>query len=228
MAIYRHERLTNGLVVVIIRASKIKALYFMSKIFLRIAICLLYPSLFGVFFVGEVLAETKVTTKYENYLVQGNDLKQINNSIKENGIQVPGGRSFAAETNYKVELSYDFNESEHGCGLVGVNSEVIITYKMPYLVNYDDLTQDDRVVWSSYYQSLREHEMGHARLGVRAASLIEWELSNLLPMENCAKVVEAANKIEAQILAAYHKHNVEYDRETAHGNSQGAFLLARN
>ena len=73
--------------------------------------------------------------------------------------------------------------------------------------------------------ALLRHEDRHKEHGLRAGKEIEAALLAAKPGSNCQDMQNAANAIAEQIVAKYQERDEDYDRQTRHGQSEGASLL---
>jgi predicted secreted Zn-dependent protease len=81
--------------------------------------------------------------------------------------------------------------------------------------------------WDRFIGALWVHERGHAEHGIRAANDIKAKLEGLPPEANCEAAGARANAAAQEILAQYAGIDVDYDRQTEGGKTQGASLENR-
>ncbi|MBI4420015.1 MAG: DUF922 domain-containing protein [Gemmatimonadetes bacterium] len=74
--------------------------------------------------------------------------------------------------------------------------------------------------WNEFLAALRAHERGHRDLGVKAAREVLHTLRTLRTFQ-CASVVPEADAAARRTIARYNDQNVEYDRKTEYGGTQG-------
>jgi predicted secreted Zn-dependent protease len=174
-------------------------------------------------------AKPKVVIKHKNYKVRGHSIEEIQQSIHSHGLTAENGETFAANTDYSLFWQFTFHEDNSGCSIGSANTKVIITYTMPMLEDGLNINKATKDQWDTYYNSLKIHENGHAKLGMQAAEEIQWAIINTLPpMQDCLELAKAANSLGESIANKYHNDNIRYDFDTDHGRSQGAFFLATN
>jgi predicted secreted Zn-dependent protease len=170
------------------------------------------------------VAQPEIMVSYADYKVQGDNIREIQQSILQNGIEAKAGLKFAAMTHYDVYWKPVFTKNAYGCQVAAIDTAVAIKYHMPVLVTNASLSGDARGQWQQYYQSLKTHEQGHAAIGIEAAKFIEWEAKNLLPKADCSDMEAAVNDMARKILDRYDAENIRYDQDTGHGHTQGAYF----
>ncbi len=191
-----------------------------NKLFKKILSIALLAALLPCF----AAAQPEIMVSYADYKVQGDNIREIQQSILQNGIEAKAGLKFAAMTHYDVYWKPVFIQNAYGCQVASIATAVAIKYHMPALVTNASLSGDAQGQWQQYYQSLKTHEHGHAAIGIEAAKAIEWEARNLLPKADCADMEAAVNDMAHKILDRYDAENIRYDHETGHGHTQGAYF----
>lgn len=176
---------------------------------------------------GVAYAETIISTTYAKYPVTGINIDEIKNSLLTNGIHDAYGNVFTANTNPTFAWKYKFAKSKSGCSIKSVDIEVQISYKMPELTDYKNLSDPDKAEWDRYYTATYQHEQGHAKLSLEAAKEIEWEATNIIPKESCGEMARTANMIISNIFTHHEQKNLAYDNKTGHGTTQGAMFAAK-
>lgn len=131
------------------------------------------------------------------------------------------GKKFFGNT--KWSLSWRFETTILGgyCGISAVTTIIDVTYTMPRLANSENIDNQTRVAFDSYYSALLNHEKGHADSAILAAREIEDVLMGLKPERKCSDMHDSANQTANGIIDKYNKRDVEYDLQTNHGETQG-------
>jgi predicted secreted Zn-dependent protease len=83
-------------------------------------------------------------------------------------------------------------------------------------------TQQQTLV--SYSRALRDHEQGHYDIARRAASDIDQSLLAIPAMTDCKLLDTHANAKGHELLEKYNELSRQYDKDTQHGKTQGAWL----
>ncbi len=86
---------------------------------------------------------------------------------------------------------------------------------------FDAYTRRD-IRWREYLAPLTEHENGHRKHGLDAAREIDRGIGALPAQANCNALGNAANAFGNEILRKYNERDIDYDRTTDHGRTQGA------
>lgn len=160
-----------------------------------------------------------VEVSYAYYDVTGSTLEQVQASIRQLGPVDEGGKRRYARTDWKVEWSWEKNDS--GIiqpGTVKVLCKAVIT--LPRLTPSSTLPPDQEQRWAAYEQLLAHHEMNHVRhvqaLAPKISSRIEER------QERSGKVsAKTAQRIAKAVLQEIRELDRFYDRHTRHGASEG-------
>ena len=75
-----------------------------------------------------------------------------------------------------------------------------------------------------YQRDGEQHEEGHRGLARSVAQEIDRRVETLPPMERCADLEREANRLGQDLLEDARQREIEYDRSTRQGCSQGACL----
>lgn len=101
-----------------------------------------------------------------------------------------------------------------GCDLANPTVEYSARIVMPRLANEADVPPAVRARWRAYVAALETHEAGHVRYPFDRLG----EIAAAIRGSTCGGANEAARRA----LAPMQRHDVDYDRATRHGASQGA------
>ena len=175
---------------------------------------------------SEAYAFEQVLIRHDDYVIDGANLNELKQSIREKGFKSSGGLSYAAKTYYDIKWQPVFDESEKWCQLKALYTAVEIEYSLPVLSAYNILSKDEKDTWRKYYKSLKEHEEGHGMLGIDAAKAFKWQAMNLFGKETCAELKDEIESLAQSTFEQYHNKNLAYDMHTKHGHEQGAVLVA--
>lgn len=160
---------------------------------------------------------------YKNYAVQPSQGQGLLEAIKAvSPFNRADGNIFHGHTDSKVSWSFDMRESSSRVctmGDVRVHLEALIT--LPELLSG---SARQRREFAPYIEALRKHEQGHFQLYQATAREIERSLSQLPQMRKCKTLESEANRIGNLLMKTGNEVNVEYDRRTEHGATQGARL----
>jgi predicted secreted Zn-dependent protease len=135
-----------------------------------------------------------------------------------------------AYTDWQIQWRYDYARSADGCGLVSLTVSLDVTLTFPRWTPPESAAPHRPSVpvgelqeqWRAYLAALEVHEQGHEKLAAQAADEIVTALSSLPLYPSCAELERAADEAGERILEHYRQLELEYDRETEHGATQGA------
>ena len=133
-----------------------------------------------------------------------------------------GARTFHAYTAWNVRWQFRWNAAPGGtCRITSVATRLAVTMTLPRLRSADALAAAD---FRRYYPELLLHEEGHRSLARGVAQEIDRRIETLPPMERCADLEREANRLGHELLEDARQREVEYDRSTRQGCTQGACL----
>lgn len=174
----------------------------------------------------EVSCELKVREKYRYYDIDGTDVVQLRKQMKRNGTKWDDGKVYAAVTSWDIRYSYDVSHQDGKCSVKSVKTDVDIVYQLPRRVSVvpdPELT----ALWDDYIVRLKEHEFGHKELAVKTAAEINQVLASLEGFSSRRELDREVDRLTDERFRRLKKHQVEYDDETRHGETQGAVLRER-
>jgi predicted secreted Zn-dependent protease len=136
--------------------------------------------------------------------------------IKEDGQTLHGFTNW--ELQWKLEMSTDKSGL---CRIIRATTNLRVVTTLPKL---DGANTQQAADFDRYLSALRHHELGHYRIAEQAARTIEHKLRTLKAMRNCDTLGTYANASARRTLAHFNEKSRRYDRETSHGQKQGAWL----
>jgi predicted secreted Zn-dependent protease len=188
----------------------------MERIIMRsLALCLFLVALPGA-------AEVIETLTFHTYNVPDNPRKSLAKSINEVSPIRENGRTFHGYTKWFVNWRYKWHEDSNGrCTItnnkVTVRGEITLPDAKP-----SDPEQSQQ--FSKYIANLRTHELGHFQIAQTVAKKIDEQILSLPGMESCKLMGKRANDIGNELLEQTKQIELDYDRTTEHGRTQGAWL----
>ena len=171
---------------------------------------------------GLAYAEPTVKINYNYYEIRGTTAEKLRQEMNLSGPLDKDEKRYDAETKWHVSWKYWFGKSRYECWINRVTTEVEVTFTMPRWKRSKKMSKELEQQWRSYMEVLQEHENGHKNFGINAAREIERRLTSLGSMRSCNALENTANSIANQIIDKYIKIEIEYDRRTDHGRTQGA------
>lgn len=168
--------------------------------------------------------EPAVSVKTTTYKVQGKSVSDLRARMMQDGPVDAQKRHHPGFTTWRVNWIF-------GCGATGgevrlerISVKVDVKYTLPEWEKPGDADPELAAKWQNYMLALRKHEDGHRDIGVRAGRRILETLEQLPAAESCMKAGQAANESGQKILQSFRDEELEYDRTTRHGATQGAVL----
>ena len=132
------------------------------------------------------------------------------------------GQIYHAYTSWQVQWNYWWREQRDGrCQIDLTRTQLHATITLPRLSGGD---AQQRQRFTQYLSALREHELGHYRIGQAAAAEIDAALLQTPEHPSCAELQRQANQRANAILQRHIERERRYDRDTGHGRTQGAWL----
>lgn len=129
---------------------------------------------------------------------------------------------YHAYTRWGVTWNYWWQEAHDGrCRLTLSRTRLSAHVTLPRLGG-GDARQRQR--FAHYLQALREHELGHYRIGQAAAAAIDAALLATPEYPSCTEMQAQANQRANAILQQHIERERSFDRDTGHGRTQGAWL----
>ena len=178
--------------------------------------------LFLIALTNTVDAKVDTQLDYHYYTASADDdstlLQILNNAtpITQNNHRYHG------YTKWYVKWRYRWHEQPNGrCKITSVNTSITGDIQLPKLENAN-AEQQER--FDRYIKALNEHELGHYNLGKEAGEKIDQYISELPEMPTCKILEKTANDFGYQTLDEYRAIEKQYDADTQHGKTQGAWL----
>lgn len=164
-----------------------------------------------------------VTMVYDYYPIHGSSSSDIQSAMTQHGpwSEVEEQHYFA-NTEWRVKWSYDYQISERGCEISNLEGSVDITFTLPQWNAPTAASTSLVSAWNQFIVALQIHENGHMRHGVLAAQDVLQTLSELSPTPSCETLKTTARIAARRVVRQYNQQDIEYDRETNHGLTQGA------
>lgn len=185
---------------------------------MRILLCLLPLSFAAVPAAAEVVQALEVKT----YDVQYRADLSLRKAIRSASPIRHGGKTFHGFTRWHVNGQLWWNNTPDGrCAIHKTFTRVTAVITWPALQGAPD---DVRQTFDRYVTALRRHAMGHYQFALDAAHQIDRQIMALTPQATCTLLESTANGIGRRILDDAVREEVEYERRTRHGQTEGVTL----
>ena len=161
-----------------------------------------------------------LVTRYYEVPVRPGD--SLNRQVRAASPIRDGGQVYYGHTHWDAHWDFRWNSDASGrCRLTSVQVSLRTEILLPQLRGADSR---QAAAFERFIVALRRHEMGHYEHGKQAAAEIERDLLALPPASSCAALEAQANQGAQRSIARFAAMDGQYDRETRHGESQGARL----
>jgi predicted secreted Zn-dependent protease len=196
-----------------------------------------WPALFLTAFLTLVLSacNSRVTiveminepVSEELYSVTGGSISEVIASIQAgmmSGFTGYGGQRFAAYAGVNIYYDYEVNSSLFGdCRVNKIKVTTRPYMKVPQWKSSGSFEASMLPNWLRYITALRVHEDGHIEIGLAAASSFAayFTYPNTVKAKNCRELDALVRQIYDTEMAKATQENVDYDKRTGHGKTQG-------
>lgn len=172
-------------------------------------------------FLAEASAQDSliITTNY--FKVSGASERELRRSINQSRPwkDKPEGD---AHTAWKIEWTFSMTSSQTACRVHSFATKTAITMTLPKWTSNPSAPQALARRWESYLAALKVHEEGHKQIALAAAAEIQKRVKALKPAPECDALSASVNNTARDVIAEYRQKEIEYDRKTDHGATQGA------
>lgn len=162
-----------------------------------------------------------VRQSVEYYRIEGRNAQALAQQMRELGPIDPltGNRVFGYASTH-IAWRYRYREENGECRLGDIAVELDTRIQLP---GWQPSEGAGRIVakWSGFLLRLAEHEYGHRDLGVEAAKAVRDALERM-PAWPCDSIQARADAVGGEIIEGLRAAHRDYDRETRHGQLQGA------
>ena len=171
---------------------------------------------------GAAMAKAHENLVYSYYEVKARSDQPLSAQLYAASPIKEEGQTFHGHTNWTLQWTLKLSADKSGfCRISSAKTQLHAVVILPKLdgANTQQLASFDR-----YVAALQQHELGHYKIAEQAAQAIEHKLHAVKGMRNCATLQAYANKNAQRTLDYFNEKNRQYDRETNHGQMQGAWL----
>jgi predicted secreted Zn-dependent protease len=169
-------------------------------------------------------SKVKIYVENKYYPVSGETFQAISQSMDKNSPIIDKGKKYRGYTHWHVKAHYYYNSLVNTCHIDPQRISVVtdIQFILPQWQDQAKANAQVTAQWQKYYQALQLHENGHKNHGLQAANLILQRLLTFSAYSSCQELEQAANHAIHEIIDRYAQADVDYDRRTGHGKTQGA------
>jgi len=189
--------------------------------------CLIFTAVILLVWLGQgatLAYQPSIHVSPKTHPVYGTDVSAIRQSMSANSPIWYQGKKFDGYTRWYVRWRYYYRFANGECRIdpsrVFVDTE--ITFTMPQWQDEQRSPPAVALRWRRYINALQLHEDGHKDNGINASQAIFRTLQQYSIPSDCTDLTASANATAQAIIAQYHQADIEYDRRTGHGRTQGA------
>lgn len=175
------------------------------------------------FFLVTVFSAPIVKRKNSVYEVSGLTVQEVRASIEKLGPMHPTQKKrYDGITEW--DLSWKYQSSRRGKVWIVTSRSVILNIKVsvPKWVDMDKASPLTQRQWKIYQSNLVRHEQGHVNIAMRAAMAIDNYIGTYGGASSLDQMQANIERNTKLILERFRKYDVNYDKRTRHGATQGA------
>ena len=167
-------------------------------------------------------ADVHESLDFQEYTVRPESERSLLVAINSASPVHRGGRIFHGYTTWNVRWNFRWNSDRNGlCKIIDSKVSISGTILLPKLIGGTGAQRDH---FERYIRNLQTHELGHFDIGKRAAYAIDSYLLSLPSKSTCSLLESDANEGAYRLLEKHKKIEEQYDVDTSHGKTQGAWL----
>lgn len=169
-----------------------------------------------------VVGGSKAIEKTTLYDVAGATLDEVRREVFTRGpYDTNKGMHFAGWTEWRIQWWFDRQDVPQGCAVRKAATETYINYTLPRWADADRAPAEVQRAWNRFVVALTLHEQGHGRLARELADKLKFAIESLPPEPDCKQLDNRVSEL-ANHMILQDTSQEEYDRQTAHGQTQGA------
>ncbi|MBS1199046.1 MAG: hypothetical protein H6R18_2831 [Proteobacteria bacterium] len=168
-----------------------------------------------------VRAEVVEQLDFEFYGVTVKPDEKLLQAVNRNSKIREGGNIFHGYTHWNIRWNYRWWQEPTSCRITETKVSVSGKITLPKL---EQAAYGQWAKFDAYITKLKAHEMGHYHIAREAAEGIDAYLKSLPSFSDCSALERQANQGAYKILDNGKQRGRQYDIDTGHGKTQGAYL----
>jgi predicted secreted Zn-dependent protease len=168
-------------------------------------------------------ASLSVSIKTNYYTVGGTNVMLIRHSMSVSR-PFAATNSFDAFTHWTVRADYQFRPYSGSWVLHNPRVNLSVTTTLPRWIPGLPVSPELIQAWNDFAGNLTTHEAGHIRFAREAAEEVQRKLDAMPGYATAPEAHRAAQTLVNEVIDEFRLREREYDRQTRHGRTQGAFL----
>ena len=181
----------------------------------------------GLFASTNALAQrASINERVEFYGIQGRSAEQL---VREMRTKSPppafGGPTYfaRAETYFTWDLNLETLD-DGSCGIEAFEVKVDVLYTLPKWTDKERGSKRLVQYWDEFEKNLFIHEQGHGDIALEIAVDMAQAIAKTESSEACKDLIDTASENANLVLKESRSRQREYDKETGHGKTQGAYF----
>jgi predicted secreted Zn-dependent protease len=163
-----------------------------------------------------------VTEKYEYYEVCGCNEEELYCDLRKKCGKWTDGKKYDSLTSWEIQWDHEYGRNSRTCEVNSFMPIVNITFRYPKWKRTEEASQSLMEKWDRYLENLIAHENGHRDMVVETMNDLSHAVAQLPPAPSCDDLDRNVRALFRKYLAKMNKDQLEYDKTTKHGATQGA------
>lgn len=173
-------------------------------------------------FQGAPVPEAGTNLTYAYYLVEAEASQPLLPQLIAASPNKLGEVVYVGHSAWSVRWRYDWKVDEQGdCSIKDAVTSLDVVITLPELKGG---SERQREAFNRYVGALRRHELNHYRIARDAARKIDADLKRSPTMKSCQALETYVNLMAQCTLDRFEKKSRQYDRDTNHGQTEGAWM----
>jgi predicted secreted Zn-dependent protease len=164
----------------------------------------------------------KQNLRKEVYAVSGDNASELRSDLDRKRPPSPDGRRFDANVLWSLTWSFHFDLQSRACALTDATVDLQMLVRLPVLAAGAAPSQAVRERWEDFALLLETHEAGHVDTYFDGARRLQDAFADVQPAASCDELRAVLADVGAAAIEAIRAADIEYDRLTDHGRTQGA------
>ena len=135
-------------------------------------------------------------------------------------VSAPGGHQ--GHTDWHLSYTFRSRSAPGGCAVSSVTTRLELKVRMPRWTPAAGAAPDLQSRWGRYVSALRTHELGHVQNARDFESAFK-RTAAATSAADCGALDASLRSAFAALLDQANRRDVDYDTQTRHGATQGAF-----
>ena len=168
-------------------------------------------------------AQSSVVWKTNYYAVGGATHQEIHESFRQTR-PWKDKSSFDGHTDWRIDWHFQMTTVGASCRCDSFTTQTAITITLPRWTAPTNASPEVRDAWKSFFTALSKHESSHAQNAQAAVTEMHQRVKRLPTENDCAVLKKKIDDTAGRVVSEFRQRDEEFDRQTAHGAKDGAFL----